>query len=223
METLITLAFYVYASIWSSHNRAAYYAMEDKLFFALPKSHQVIPLTNPDTLFLDAAIFHATNQIRREYGLQPFRHDFALYLASSRHATSMVSHSYFNHTNPFSPYERTAVRRVELYTKRFKRIGENIGRYQTLMSDEWMVARRNAKSGQWEFLNESNLELCTPYTYEGYARFAVSQWMASPPHRATLMNPMYTYLGCAARLSPEPYRQRKAPYASLVQNFGGEE
>lgn len=196
--------------------------MEEAHFFSMAQSRQVIPLSHPDTLFLDAAIFHASNEVRRKYGLPPFQHDFALYLASSQHATAMTFRRFFNHTNPFSPYERTAQRRVELYTKRFKRIGENIGKYQTLISGDWMVARQNPKSQEYEFLNETDRKVCRPYTYESYAHFVVEQWMASPPHRRNLLNPEYTFVGCSARLSPEPFKRREVPYASLVQNFGGE-
>lgn len=223
METLIAFALYLYSSIWYSHNKNAYYAMEESNFFSLPQSSQLIPLDHPDTLFLDAAIFHASNEARRKNGLPAFQHDFALYLASSQHATAMTFRHFFNHTNPYSPYERTAQRRVELYTRRFKRIAENIGKYQTIVSGEWMIARQNPKSKEYEFLNERDYELCIPYTYEAYARFVVAQWMASPPHRVNLLNPVYTSLGCAARLSPEPFKHRRAPYASLVQNFGGEQ
>lgn len=222
METLIVFALYLYSQLWFDVHKSQYYALEESRFFALSKSNEMIRLQNPDTLFLDAAIFHASNEVRKKHGLPAFQYDPGLYLASSGHATSMVYRMFFNHTNPYSPYERTAQRRVELYTRRFKRIGENIGKYQTVISGDFMIARWNRRQNQYEFFNESDNQPCYPFTYAGYARFVVEQWMASTPHRNNLMNPAYTYLGCAARLSPEPYLHKKAPYASLVQNFGGE-
>ncbi|WP_090157806.1 CAP domain-containing protein [Dyadobacter soli] len=223
METLIIFALYLYSHLGSNLHKNQYYAVDESRFFAFPKSNELIPLQNPDTLFLDAAVFHASNEVRKQHDLQPFQYDPGLYLASSGHATSMVYRMFFNHTNPYSPYERTARRRVELYTKRFRRVGENIGKYQTLVSGDYMIARWDGRLNQYEFLNESDRKLCKPFTYAEYARFVVAQWMASTPHRNNLMNPAYTYLGCAARLSPEPYLHKKAPYASLVQNFGGEQ
>ncbi|MCF0069293.1 CAP domain-containing protein [Dyadobacter sp. CY261] len=223
METLIVFVIYWYSQLCLDLHKKQYYSLEESRFFALPKSEQLIPLNNPDTLFLDAAVFHASNEVRRKYGLPAFRYDPGLYLASSGHATSMVYRTFFNHTNPYSPYERTAQRRVELYTKRFIRIGENIGKYQTLVSGDYMVARWKRQENEFEFLNESDRRPCVPFTYAAYARFVVEQWMASPPHRSNLMNPAYVYLGCAARLSPEPFKHKKVPYASLVQNFGGEQ
>ncbi|OJV13045.1 MAG: hypothetical protein BGO21_04770 [Dyadobacter sp. 50-39] len=223
METLIVFALYLYSHLGLDLYKNRYYAVEDSRFFALPKSNEMIRLQNPDTLFLDAAVFHASNEVRKKYGLEPFQYDPGLYLASAGHATAMVYRMFFNHTNPYSPYERTTQRRVELYTKRFKRVGENIGKYQTLVSGDFMIARLDRRSNQYEFFNESDHKLCKPYTYAEYARYVVEQWMASPPHRKNLMNPAYTHLGCAARLSPEPYVYKKAPYGSLVQNFGGEQ
>ncbi|GGM89442.1 hypothetical protein GCM10010967_22810 [Dyadobacter beijingensis] len=222
METLIVFVLYLFSQLGLDLHNRQYYQVPDHRFFALPKSQELISLQHPDTLFLDAAIFHASNEMRRQYGLPAFEYDPGLYLASAGHATSMVYRTFFNHTNPFSPYERTAQRRVELFTKRFKRIGENIGKYQTLVSGEYMVARWEKVENQFEFFNESDNEPCIPYTYAAYARFVVAQWMASPPHRKNLLDSTYTYLGCAARLSPEPFKHKKAPYASLVQNFGGE-
>jgi uncharacterized protein YkwD len=222
METLIIFVLYLYSHARFDVHKNEYYALEESRFFAVSKSNEMIRLQNPDTLLLDAAIFHASNEVRRKEGLPVFQYDPGLYLASSGHATWMVYRMFFNHTNPYSPYERTAQRRVELYTKRFKRIGENIGKYQTVISGDFMIVRWNRRQNQYELFNESDNQPCRPFTYAAYARFVVEQWMASPPHRSNLMNPAYTYLGCAARLSPEPYLHKKAPYASLVQNFGGE-
>lgn len=222
METLIVFVLLLFSDFLPVHNKTTYYAMESERFFSLPQSQQHIPLNNPDTLFLDAAVFHASNEVRRSYGLPDFTYDPGLYLASSSHATFMVTRTFFNHTNPYSAYERTAQRRVELFTRRFKRVGENIGKYQTLVSGDYMLARWNRSANVYEFINESDHKLCIPFTYAAFARFVVEQWMASPPHRGNLMNVNYTFLGCAARLSPEPFKHKKVPYACLVQNFGGE-
>lgn len=223
MEVLVVFALYLHSSLMYSLHKGEYYSVDEARFFATAKSNALITLQHPDTLFLDAAVFHASNEVRRKHGLPPFEYDPGLYLASAGHATSMTYRMFFNHTNPYSPYERTAQQRVHLYTKRFRRVGENIGKYQTLVSGTYMIARWDASSKQYEFLNESDNKLCIPYTYADYARFVVEKWMASPPHRQNLMNPAYTSLGCAARLTPEPYLHKKAPYASLVQNFGGEQ
>jgi uncharacterized protein YkwD len=38
-----------------------------------------------------------------------------------------------------------------------------------------------------------------PHTYASFAARVVDDWMNSPPHRANLVNPELTSLGCAAR------------------------
>ncbi|MHA4736885.1 CAP domain-containing protein [Dyadobacter sp. MSC1_007] len=199
-----------------------YYQMSDEVFFDLPITTKTISLVEPDTLLLDAAIFQATNKVRREHGLPPFKHDLCLYIAASRHATTMAIKRYYGHNNPFSPFEKTVDKRVDLCTKRFKRIGENIGRYQTLPSGDFMMVRWDRKSGQYEFIDPELRSTAQPFSYAAYAHHVVKQWMASPVHRSNILSISYFEIGCAARLCPQPYNVRRAPYASLVQNFGGE-
>lgn len=218
------LIFGMFMDIYSLLNsgKLGYYGMTDEDFFALPKLQQIIPLTSPDTLLLDAAIFQASNEARRKNGIPIFTYDFSLYLSSSNHARSMIVNNFYNHRNPYSSFERTADRRIELITKRFRRTGENIGQYQTIVTKQWFNVRWDSRQRHYEFLDMDENTICQPYTYADYAHYCVRQWMESAPHRANLLNTHYTYLGCAARLSASPYQERRAPYGRLVQNFGGE-
>ncbi|MCF0056002.1 CAP domain-containing protein [Dyadobacter sp. CY356] len=210
----------VYALLNSG--KLGYYGMTDEDFFALPKLQQIIPLTAPDTLLLDAAIFQASNEARRKNGIPIFTYDFSLYLSSSNHARSMIVFNFYNHNNPYSNFERTASKRIELITNRFRRTGENIGQYQTLVTKQWFAVHWDNRERRYEFLDLDEKTICQPFTYADYAHYCVRQWMESAPHRANLLNTHYTYLGCAARLSAAPYQEKRAPYGRLVQNFGGE-
>lgn len=203
--------------------RLGYYALNDQDFFALPACRQPISLTHPDTLLLDAAIFQATNEARRKNGIPILQYDISLYLACSNHARSMIVTRFYDHINPYSAFERTAEKRIELFSKRFKRTGENIGQYQTLETKEWFGVHWNGQKGGYDYFDtEENNKLYQPYTYEAYAHYAVQKWLNSPSHRINLLNDKYTHVGCAARLCPNPYMERRAPFARLVQNFGGE-
>jgi hypothetical protein len=51
-----------------------YYRMVRTEFFKLPYLHQPMPLAAPDYELLDAALFHATNEVREKHGLPPFRY-----------------------------------------------------------------------------------------------------------------------------------------------------
>lgn len=205
-----------------NNGKLGYYGMNDADFFALPKLQQIIPLTSPDTLLLDAAIFQASNEARRKNGIPIFTYDFSLYLSSSNHARSMIVNNFYNHQNPYSGFERTSDKRIELITKRFMRTAENIGQYQTIITKQWFGARWNPQLRIYEFFDIEDNKICQPFTYSDYAHYCVKQWMESPSHRENLLNIHHTYLGCAARLSAAPYHERRAPYGRLVQNFGGE-
>ena len=219
MQSLILMLLYF---TLPNNSPKDYFTLSDDVFFSLLVTLDTIPLSHPDTLLLDAAIFQATNQARREHGLSPFNYDACLYKASSQHATYMVERNFYGHNNPFSPFEKTVDKRVDLCNKRFMRIGENIGRYQIIMSKDWLAVRWNKNTDQYDFIDPQDNRSARPYTYSTYAHHVVSQWMASPTHRSNILSTTYTYIGCAARLCMNPYKQRRPPFASTVQNFGSE-
>jgi uncharacterized protein YkwD len=210
----------IQVTLFSKENTQNYFSMSDQDFFALPATTKLMSLVEPDTLLLDAAIFQATNKVRREHNLPLFQHDLCLYKAAKSHAASMVLKRYYGHNNPFSAFERTVDKRVDLCTKRFKRIAENIGRYQTLISGDLMLVRWDKKASLYEFLDSDGKSTAKSFTYAAYAHHVVSQWMASPTHKNNILSDSHIEIGCAARLCQQPYNIRRAPYASLVQNFG---
>jgi len=198
-----------------------YFRLTDQAFFAQSMSHQRMPLACPDTLLLDATLFQATNEARRQAGLPVFVYDFSLYRSASLHAESMIEKQFYGHENFYSLADRTALNRIQQQTRRFNWTAENIGQYQTVDTPEWFSVRRNSRTGQYEYLDSQTKQLYQPYTYAAFARYAVQQWLHSPHHRANLLNPMFTHVGCAVRLSPHPFLERHAPFGRLVQNFGG--
>ncbi|MEO6685373.1 MAG: CAP domain-containing protein, partial [Dyadobacter sp.] len=149
------IIFGIFLDVYSLLNsgKLGYYGMTDEDFFALPKLQQTIPLTAPDTLLLDAAIFQASNEARRKNGIPIFTYDFSLYLSSSNHARSMIVNNFYNHRNPYSGFERTADKRIELITKRFMRTAENIGQYQTLITKQWFGAHWDSQKRRYEYID----------------------------------------------------------------------
>jgi uncharacterized protein YkwD len=214
------IIFQLYHWITAANTIPAYYQLTDEAFFAQPASCQLISLANPDTLLLDAALFHATNEARHHAGLPPLQYDLALYLAASSHAESMIKRKYYSHENLYSLADLTAAKRIRQRTDRFNWTAENIGQYQTIDTPEWFGVRRNARTGRYEYLDSETKQLYQPYSYADFARYAVRQWLASPHHRANLLNTAYSHVGCAGRLSPNPYVELHAPFGRLVQNFG---
>jgi uncharacterized protein YkwD len=196
------------------------YLLSDEAFFAQPVSQQVMVLEKPDSVLLDVALFQATNEARRVAGLSILQFDWALYQAARSHAESMIQYDYTSHEDLYQLSDLTLLNRVKKQTNRFGRIAENIGRYQTIDTPDWFSVRFNARRQQYEYLSSESKQLYGPYTYASYARYAVVQWLNSPHHRANLLNPLYTHVGCATRLSTNPFKQRRPPFGQVVQNFG---
>lgn len=196
------------------------YLLSDEAFFAQPVCHQTMVLNRPDTLLLDVALFQATNEVRRAAGLTILQYDQALYQAARNHAVSMIQYDYISHEDLYQLSELTLLKRVQKQTNRFGQIAENIGQYQTIDTANWYSVRFNARSHQYEYVDSDSKHLYQPYSYATYARYAVQQWLNSPHHRANLLNPLFTHVACAGRLSANPYQQRRAPFGRLVQNFG---
>lgn len=83
------------------------------------------------------------------------------------------------HTNPISN-EHTVVERVARTGFNAELVAENV-----IMEP----ARRPVGSPERD------------YTYSALAAFLVEAWMNSPGHRANLLNPQFTDIGCAARFA----------------------
>jgi len=196
------------------------YLLSDEAFFAQPITHQMMAVGKPDTLLLDVALFQATNEARRVAGLPILQYDQALYQAARNHAESMMHYDYISHEDLYQLTELTLLNRIQKQTNRFGQIAENIGQYQTIDTAEWYGVRFNARSQQYEYVDLESQQLYQPYSYGMYAHYAVQQWLNSPHHRANLLNPLFTHVACAGRLSANPYQQRRTPFGRLVQNFG---
>lgn len=198
------------------------YLLSDEAFFVQPRSQQTLILNKPDTLLLDVALFQATNEARRLAGLPILQYDRALYQAARLHAESMIAHGYTSHDNLYDLTETTLLKRIQKQTNRYNWMAENVGQYQTIDTPDWYGVRFDARKQQYEYLDAQTKQRYKPYSYAAYARYAVTQWLNSPHHRANLLNPQFTHVGCAGRLSANPFQGRQAPFGRLVQNFGSQ-
>ncbi|UFH53408.1 CAP domain-containing protein [Spirosoma sp. KNUC1025] len=205
-------------SQWNSPPQG--YLLSDEAFFAQPISQQTLVLDKPDTVLLDMALFQATNEARRLAGLPILQYDRSLYQAARNHAESMMQNNYISHEDHFDLSGLTLLKRIQKQTNRFGVMAENIGQYQTIDTPDWFGVRFNSRRQQYEFVNSATKQPYKPYSYASYARYAVIQWLNSPHHRANLLNPLFTHVGCAVRLSAHPFKERRAPFGRLVQNFG---
>ncbi|GAB2543065.1 CAP domain-containing protein [Spirosoma aerophilum] len=216
------IVFYLGQWLTGSTSPLAPYLLSDEAFFAQPIAQQKMVLNKPDTLLLDVALFQATNEARRLAGLAILHYDHALYLSARNHAVSMIQYDYVAHENLYQLADLTLLKRVRKQTSQFNRLAENIGQYQTIDTAEWYGVRFNRQRQLYEYVNAETKQTYQPYSYATYARYAVKQWLNSPHHRANLLNPLFTHVGCAGRLSLRPFEQRRAPFGRLVQNFAAQ-
>jgi uncharacterized protein YkwD len=197
-----------------------YYTYTFEEFFQLPVLYKTIDLFEPDYSLLDAAIFHATNEARSGENLPALRYSKALHKAASLHATQMIDLDFHSHYNEQNRYLYFPLDRIREYDKKVPLIGENIAEYPLLQTKDTYCPERQ-KNGDFAYIHCKTHKLLDVYSYIDYARMAVDKWMNSPPHRTTMLHPDFQYIGCAARFSRNPYKERKLPFARLTQNFGG--
>ena len=197
-----------------------YYRMASTEFFKLPGLHRPMNLAAPDYELLDAALFHVTNEVRATHHLSLFRYAAVLFDAASYHATTMISRNFYDHNNKTSAAYQTPDRRIRTFGGDYHVTAENIAHFATIDMPRQYCPRQQSDR-TYRYFDCRTGKVYQPFTYAAFARMAVQKWMASPGHRANILNPDLTFLACAARLSRNPYTSRTVPFARPVQNFGG--
>jgi uncharacterized protein YkwD len=199
---------------------SVYYAYTFQQFYSLSQIKEKIDIFQPDYTLLDAAIFHATNEVRKREGLSPLNYSKALHKAAALHATHMIELDFHSHYNENIRYFYFPLDRIREFDKKVPLIGENIAEYPLLVSPDTYCAQRQT-DGNFTYFHCKTHEVLQVYSYIDYAKMAVDKWMNSPPHRRSILNADFQYIGCAARFSKNPYTERRLPFARLTQNFGG--
>jgi uncharacterized protein YkwD len=128
-------------------------------------------LTVSDRDSLEASVVARVNAVRESYGLRPLGVAGRLRDAADRHASSMGASSYFRH---------------ELYTPRRSSLWTSFG---TWIRWYW------PGPGYSSWSAGENLAWGAPGVS---ASQAVSRWMASPAHRANILNRAWRSIGVAA-------------------------
>ena len=142
---------------------------------------------------LSAAIFEETNRVRTFRGVPPLEPLRELDQAADEQASYMALMMRAGHSS-LIPNEHTVVDRVR-----------NVGVY----------GARIAENVVMESAYGSGASAGGAPTYAALAAFLVDTWMNSPPHRANLLDPGFTYLGCGARIA-HGARDEQMVFASQV-------
>jgi uncharacterized protein YkwD len=194
-----------------------YYQSSWKDFSKSSAANQIINAYSPDYQLLNAAIFHATNEMREQHRLPVFQYSEPLFKASDSHAQTIMKSGKLSHfgTNGSKPHER-----IMVFSKDFMGYAENLAQYPLLDSPNSFCLEKNSK-GDFVYFDCKTKKPYQIYTYWSYARLAVAGWMGSEGHRRNILDREMQFLACAVKVSANPFKSQNPPYAMLVQNFGG--
>ena len=151
-----------------------------------------------DVTRLATAIFHATNEVRRQIALKPFERIAGLDQAADLQANANALNVAASHHNIVAAWATTADR-VKRQGLNPGMVSENVAVIPLVDVDLARGYFEKRVDGKRVVVDGVSGEVARPHTYASFARAIVRAWMGSPGHRANIVNPHYHYLGCSAR------------------------
>ena len=151
-----------------------------------------------DRQLLAAAIFHETNRVRRELRLPPFQSWPKLDAAADLEANVGRVYRPPSHYNPF-PQIGTPMERVKYVGLNPGAVAENIAALSIYDVDPALGVGLVNEGGRRRLVNPLTRAELTPATYRRFALLVVQAWMASPGHRANIVNPTLRCLACSVQ------------------------
>ena len=154
---------------------------------------------------LSVAIFQETNQRRVDLKLPAFLPDEKASTAARLHAEWMArAHTLSHDETPGQPSPTAALSRLVRQGLRPHATAENIA-YNFLLDlvpGKPFYARR--EHGRNVYSYRPGGPSLRAYTYDGFARAILSQWMRSPLHHAHIVDPDLRFLGVGVALAHRP-------------------
>ena len=194
-----------------------YTNVSSNVFLSYPNLNNKINILDLDIDYLNATIFHLTNNERANAQLPLFEFYNNLYKSAVLHSESMIHYDYFNHENHIQKKWRTPSDRIFYFDESYRSLAENILENNLLdYKGSKLTYRTDINSdGKLIYLDPNGNEI----QYASYlilAQKLVLQWMNSPGHRANILNKNFSLLGCACAIN-----QNKVPVLiRCTQNFG---
>ena len=181
---------------------------------------RILDHIDPDNLNVDLladCIIFQTNGARRKHSLKECRADGKLTAAAAAHSREMAKLQYFSHESP--------VKKNKTLDHRLKNagiflpgttFGENLGVDFILALSEvpYYTETHRGRIHYYDFHTKKKIKA---QTYRDFAVNMVKNWLASPGHRANLLNGKYTKIGIG--IARGRYKGHDALY--VTQNFQG--
>jgi uncharacterized protein YkwD len=150
-----------------------------------------IAVERPDQALFNEAVLLYSNAARRQNGRAPLAPDPALSRAATDHALNMARLRTHSHVLPVRGQGKLD-QRMHRQSVQFRTAAENIAMNKVYR----LLGRPIATGGQGcRFAYADTREPVPIHTYASLAQEAVSRWLASPRHRASLLSPTYRRLG----------------------------
>lgn len=171
-----------------------------KDFWRQPELDAPIEVATFDRTLMAAAIFHETNQVRQKLGLPAFRALPKLDEAANLEAAVGRVYQPPSHTNPF-PLIGTPAQRVKYVGLKAGGTAENIALLSIYDVAAGAGVGTMMRGGRRVAVDPRTLAELKPATYRRFAAAVVKAWMESPGHRANIVEPKLTCLGCGVQPS----------------------
>ncbi len=190
-----------------------YYQYSTTEFFDLSPVNQRIDVKSFDRELLEAAVFHASNEVRTKRRKSVYKFSPVLQKAARFHADYISEHKRVIHKNTRDKKYETPYKRIVAFGgDDFNGVAENLAMITPLkLEKDNMYFIKNGKPVDQQG-NPFDM-----MTYGEMARQVVDGWMLSKGHRKNLMAD-YTYLGCG--ISDITFNKDGVPQVDFVQNFG---
>ncbi len=160
-----------------------------------------------DLATMKKALHEEINTVRREHKLAPLQEDAELDKVALGHSRDMAAQDFFNHVNPEGENPSDRARKIGYNTRKqltpdefLEGIGENI----------FMMSQSAGSSTLYD--KQEKLVQRSWHNGDQLVKAAVESWMASPGHRANILNGDYSRSGLGLVIG-------KNHYVYFTQNF----
>lgn len=160
---------------------------------------QPISTSRPDQALFNEAVLLFSNAARRQYGRAPLETDTGLARAASNHARNMARLKSHSHELPVRG-ERDLRQRIKGQSVSYRLAAENIA-----MDKVYQLLGRpiSVQYSGCSFVYDDTRQPVPVHSYASLAQQVVSRWLASPGHRANLLNRKYERLGAGIGADPQ--------------------
>lgn len=197
MKKLLVISLLSVCLTIKSTAQGIYDSLDIKTFREHTAFNQKINIENFNSDLLNAAIFYATNEIRKKHKLSILKYNSALEKAANLHSADMAKNNFFSHTNSKNKKHKEPEDRAKIAGIQNPHIAENIIEGFIL---EYTANDRVIPGDPGVFYRDEKFIPIEARTYLQLADEMLKMWMDSEGHRANILAKDAVELGCGCAL-----------------------